>query len=137
MAKLAAAPLYGWDSAFQLPGEVLRVLESEVDTDEYVIEADTLLSDDSTWQGRVIVRITDTTKWSAPFVAAFAARLSAELAYSIADSASLQKEKFVIYQEKIRQAKGVDAQEGSLRELTANQWIDSRKAGVSVPRAGG
>jgi len=129
-------PVYGFDSEFQIPGDVIRILTVEGrGTITWVREGDKILVDDSTFKARCIIRITDTTKWDEAFVICFAARLSAELAFSIVDSRSLANDKWEIYRGKKRLATGVDAQEGIPEEFLADEWLDSRSGGVVTPRA--
>ncbi len=129
-------PEFGYDSEFQIPGDVLRILTPENrNYTEFVREGDKILVNDTSFKARCIVRIEDPTLWDESFVATFASRLSAELAYSITDSRSLADDKWKIYQLKLRIATGVDAQEGTPEEFLADEWIDSRLGGVVSPRA--
>ena len=136
-ALLATPPAYGYSNAFQIQGDIIRILESETNNEEFVIEGDQVVTNESTFKCKCIIRITDTTKWTTDFVGAFAARLAAELAYSITDSKTLAELMWKAYIDKIRQAKATVAQEGSQVELEADQWLDSRLAGTLIPRAGG
>ena len=129
-------PAFGYSSEFQIPGDVLRILTSENrGYDEWVREGDKILVNDTSFKARCIVRITDATKWDEMFVTVFAARLLAELAYSITDSRPVADDKWKIYLEKFRQATGVDAQEGTPDEMLTDEWLDSRIGGVISPRA--
>jgi hypothetical protein len=129
-------PEFGYDSEFQIPGDVLRILSSENrGYDEWVREGDKILVNDTSFKARCIMRITDTTKWDEAFVVCFAARLTAELAYSITDSRPVKEDSWKVYREKKRQATGVDAQEGTPQELLTDEWLDSRFGGVVTPRA--
>lgn len=134
--KTTNTPEFEFESEFQIPGDVLRILSSESrNADDFVIEGDKVLINDDSFKCRCIVRVTDTTKWDTAFVTTFAARLSAELAYSITDSRTVAADKLAIFLAKFRQATGVDAQEGTPLELIADEWLDSRKGGVTTPRA--
>ena len=129
-------PVFGFDSEFQIPGDVIRILSSENrNYDEYVREGDKILVNDTSFKARCIIRVEDPTIWDEAFVACFGARLSAELAYSITDSRTVAADKWDIYREKKRQATGIDAQEGTPLEFLADEWLDSRLGGVITPRA--
>jgi len=128
-------PLFEFDSEFQIPGDVLRIVSTELNDEEYVVEGDKVLVNDTSFKCRCIVRITNPVLWDENFVTCFAARLEAELAYAISDSLTLAREKFQIYLNKLREAKGVDAQEGTPRELTADQWVTARFQGSRAPLA--
>lgn len=135
-ARLATDPSYEYDAQFEVPGDVLRILETEMSDTDFVVEGNKVLANESSFKCRCITRVVDPTQWDENFVTAFAARLEAELAYSIVDNASLAKAKYEIYLEKIRQAKGVDAQEGTPRELIADEWLNSRLQSSTYPMAG-
>jgi len=133
---LAAAPAYEWANAFQIQGDIIRIIEAETNDVEFVQEGDKILTNEGTFNCKCIVRITDTTKWSTDFVTCFAARLEAELAYAIVDSRPLAADKYKVYLDKISKAKGTDAQESSSQqELEANLWLRSRSGGSEVPLA--
>jgi len=128
-------PAFEYSSEFQIPGDVIRILtaESRGYTD-WVKEGDKILVNDTTFKARCIVRVEDPTKWDEMFVSVFAARLAAELAYSITDSRTVAADRYEIYKEKFRMTTGVDAQEGTPMELLVDEWLDSRTGGVISPR---
>jgi hypothetical protein len=129
-------PEFGFDSEFQIPGDVLRILSSENrNYDEWVREGDKILVNDTSFKARCIIRIEDPTIWDEQFVVCFGARLAAELAYSITDSRTVAVDKWELYKLKKTRATGVDAQEGTPLELLTDEWLDSRLGGVVTPRA--
>ena len=129
-------PEFGFDSEFQIPGNVLRILTPETrEVDDFVREGDKILVNDTSFKARCIIRIEDPTQWDELFVTTFAARLAAELAYSITDSRTVAADKWDIFRLKFRQATGVDAQEGTPEELLVDEWLDAREGGVTTPRA--
>lgn len=136
--KTTNTPLYGFLSEFQIPGDVLRMLPLGTGVDrslqsDFKIEGDKLLSNDTTFELKVIKRIEDTTKWDSSFVEVFAARLQAELAYAITNSRPLAADLFTLYLAKLRAVKAHDAMEGTPDPLEAGLWIDSRSAGTFAP----
>lgn len=129
-------PEFGFDAEFQIPGDVIRILNSENRSyDEWVREGDKVLVNDTSFKAKCIIRVDDPTRWDEAFVTCFAARLSAELSYSITDSRTVQKDRWEVYRLKKRLATGVDAQEGTPQEFLADEWLDSRLGGVITPRA--
>jgi hypothetical protein len=128
-------PLYEYESEFQIPGDVLRIISTELNDDDWVVEGDKVLVNDTDFKCRCIIRITNPVLWDEVFVTCFAARLEAELAYAIADSSTLAKSKYEVYLRKLSQAKGIDAQEGTPREMTADEWLTSRFIGTRTPLA--
>lgn len=136
-ALLAASPEYEFENAFQIPGEVIRLLDSETGKEnlDYFIEQDAVLTNDDTFKCKCIVRITDVTKWDVAFVVVFAARLEAELAYSITDSRTVQEDRWAIYLRKLREAKAYNSQELPVQEMGADVWIQARLGGRAIPLA--
>lgn len=131
-------PLYGFLNEFQIPGNVLRILPTGTGSDNnlatnYKIEGDKVLSDDTTFQAKCILRVEDTTRWDAAFVDCFATRLQAELAYAITNNRGITNDLFALYQAKLRAVRGWDATEGTPDELSSDLWINSRSAGTFAP----
>jgi len=132
--KLTTTPLYGFANQFQIPGNVLRILPRGTGSDSnlasaYKVEGDKVLTDDSTFQAKCILRIEDTTKWDSAFVEIFATRLQAELAYAIINSRTVAADLFNLYLQKLRAAKAFDAMEDTPDEMTADAWLAARSSG--------
>ncbi len=93
LARLAAAPLYGYDFQFRIPSlpKVMRVWEAITDnetrTKSYVIEGDDegglLLTNFTAMDIKYTALIVDTERFSPWFVEVFATRLADELEYSV------------------------------------------------------
>jgi hypothetical protein len=132
LARLSAAPTFGYSYAFQLPSDCLRVLglvglDQNVDTTlEYKIEAQQLLTNESTAKLKYISRITDTGKFSPRFCSALAGRLALELSYHLVKSPALQQVIAKGYEEDLRAAKGIDAQEDTPEVYAPNRWVEAR-----------
>lgn len=132
LSLLADAPVFGYDCAFQIPTDCLRVVGSDLDENGYawVREGDKILTDETAINIKYIKRITDATKFTPAFISAFSARLEAELAYPIANSAELAKTKYEVYALKLKAAKSLDAQEGrAMDSLAPDAWLNSRNTG--------
>lgn len=140
MAELIDVPLYGFDKAFQIPEDVLRVLQvsraGEVDDGVLVEGSFQSATRGGTGQGResridwlregetivannaarifcrVLKRITDTTKFSPAFDQCLAARMAMDLAIPLTNSRLLQRDMAQIYGEKITLAAGTDGMQG-------------------------
>ncbi len=141
-APLATLPLYGFDKQFQIPPDVIRVLQvSRADSDvvsggaisrsgtglgreteiEWLREGSTIVANNATRiYARVITRITDTTKFSPAFDQALAARIAMDLAIPIASSAKLQKDMASMYGEKIALAAASDGLQGRSTRWRSN-----------------
>jgi len=130
LAKLVAVPVYEFESAFQLPTDVLRVLDNEANFEssfvEWQVEGDKVLSNDDTMKIKYIKRIVDVSKYDQNFLEVLAFRLAADFAYALVQSLSVQAQMFSAYQQFLRQARSFDAQEGALKQVRADEWFNSR-----------
>lgn len=76
-----------------------------------------LLCNESALKIEYIARITDVAQYDALFVDALSARLAAEIAIAMTDNQSVTKTLMDLYAAKLSEARSVDAQEGSAREI--------------------
>lgn len=149
-AALLNEPLYGFDKAFQIPPEVIRVLqvsragevidgaliegsflsatrggtgtgrETRIEWDR---EGDKILANNSARIfARVLIRIEDTTKFPPAFSQALAARLAMELAIPITNSRALQSDMASLYAEKMRLAAASDGLQGRSQRVRADAF---------------
>lgn len=147
---LLAGPVYGFDKAFQIPVEVIRILqvsragevidgaiiegsflsatrggtgtgrETRID---WVREGDKILANNSASIFiRALIRIEDTTKFSPAFDQALAARLAMELAIPITNSRTLQQDMAGLYAEKVRLAAASDGLQGRSQRVRADAF---------------
>lgn len=130
LTELDDAPDWGYDNAFQLPADCLRVIRMNGDEDsdaEWVREADQILTDEETCEIQYIAIITDTSLYTPFFVTTLATRLASEIAFPITNSATASTEMYKLYLERLRTAKGVDAQEGSAIKQEEKTWEEARE----------
>ncbi len=127
LARDATAPAYGYSYRFALPTDpyCLRVLEVEDDV-EHRIEGRYLLCDETSVNVKYISRITDPGLFDALLVAAIECRLAAELAYPVTRSPSLIQAMWGLYAEKLKEARGIDGQEGTTPYWTSHALIELR-----------
>lgn len=134
LAALQSVPLYGFDKAFQIPPATLRVLQISRGGDSVEAGADN--SRYNTGQGReeridwlregstvvannaervfarLLTRVTDTTKFSAAFDQALAARIAMDIALPLTNSDKMQQSMTAMYGQKLRIAAGTDGMQG-------------------------
>jgi hypothetical protein len=122
----ALIPEYGYDHAYQLPTDCLRVIRMEDDEADFVREADRLFTDEETAKIQYIKQVTDPTYYTPFFMTALAQRLAAEIAFPLTNSATLAEVQYKIYLDKLSKAKAVDSQEGSGQEINISKWQDAR-----------
>ena len=146
-AQLASQPLYGFDQAYQIPPNVLRVLQvSGATTDviaggptersstglgrmakvEWVREGDQILANSTRIYARVLLQITDVTKFDSTFVQALAARIAMEGAIPLRESKTLYDRYAGIYGEKVNLAGSVEGRQGRSQKHRSTSLTDVR-----------
>jgi len=131
LAKLTTTPAFGFTSEFQLPTDCLRVLKTDDDLDTYKVEGKKLLTNASSVKIQYIKRITDPAYFDSLFAEALAARIAMELAIPLTDSDTRLASMKTLYDEKIGDARGSDAQEnGSIEVIQADEWTNARLGSV-------
>lgn len=142
LAQEVDTPAFGYSKQYALPTDpfCLRVLEfsngslsypqdnmfSNTGGPVFVIEGRKLLTDSGTARIKYIARVTDPNEYDAGLTEALAARLAMELAYAITGSTSVVQIATALYDEKMREARFVDATEGAPQKLEASDFIDAR-----------
>ena len=121
---------YEYSYSHRIPSDCLRILEVTDGTntiEDFANENGLILSDYDTIYIKYIYRVTETSKYSSYFLSCFAVRLAAELAYSITGKADLGEVIMKEYEEKLRKAKALDAQESGIPEETGkDKFLTSR-----------
>src|ERR1051326_2708676 len=110
----AAAPLSGWDHAYDLPPDCVRVYElNGSDCVKWEIEGRTLVTDEATaiirYAGKPAVNT-----WDPLFVEAFATLLASKLALALKNDAAYSKALYDLYRTRYMDAQAVDGQEQGL-----------------------
>lgn len=126
LASDVATPLWGFDYQFTLPANCLRFLSIEQRKVDYQLEGERVLVNDAgPLNIRYIARVSDTSQFSATFVAALAARWAFEVC-NVVESRVTPDQLWAIYQRLMSQAKRADAQSNASEELPDGDWLDSR-----------
>ncbi|MGB0467962.1 MAG: hypothetical protein ACPGF7_10620 [Pontibacterium sp.] len=140
LGRLSAAPAFGYTYQYALPADCLRVLEftngvqsypqdnifSNSGGPVYVIEGRNLLTDESTAKIKYIAQITDPNFYDTLLIEAISARLAYEICYAITGSNALLGSTKTLYDEKMKEARFVDATEGATERFEASDLIESR-----------
>jgi len=115
---LVNAPVYGYSHAFQISPNVIRVLQvtdskshnwSKLD---WLREGGTIVTDAARIWARVLVRVTDTTKFSPAFDQVLAARIAMDICLPLTNSPKMMERMTALYGEKIRLAASTDGMQG-------------------------
>ncbi len=140
LARNSVAPAFGYLHQYPLPTDCLRVLEfsngtltypKDNMTDNsggpvYVVEGRELLTDEETVFIKYISRVEDPNEYDTLLVDTIAARLAMEICYAITGSNSMISTTKALYDEKIKEARFVDATEGAAAKFEASDLIESR-----------
>ena len=126
LAPLLTIPPYDFTHWFQLPSDMLRLLEVQ-DQDDYRIEGRRLLSDSTTENIKYIKDPGDSVNELDQLCAeAIATYFAWDVSYAITQSRTLKEQMFGEFQAIFRHAKSVDAKEDPALLIGADQWVDSR-----------
>lgn len=131
LAELTTSPAFGYENEFQLPSDCLRLLEVNDGTNfitDFVIEGRKILTDDDTVYIKFIQRITDANTFTSQFIMVLSARLASELAYAITNNKANAELIMGLYEDRLRKAKEIDAQEcDSVPVIDADLWTMEKR----------
>ncbi len=142
-ARLSDDPPYGFDAYFQIPPDVIKVLQvskaaavdnsgvyasPRFDTGQgkespipWNREGDRIATSQATAiYARVLKRIEDTNKFSAMFVQALAARIAMDLCIPITENRTLQEQMTTLYAAKLAMAASSDGSQGRSERTRSN-----------------
>ena len=127
LAALASPPVYEYAYQFQLPADCLRVLRTDLPSNEdFKIEGRKILANSNTLRILYLKDETDVSKFDANFCEALACKIAANIAFSLSGSATLATGLYQIAKDMMREARSYDAQEGSADRIIADEWINTR-----------
>lgn len=130
LALTTTTPLYDYTYAYQKPSDCLRLLEIYEDDDAYRVIGDLVYTDVSSLYCRYIKLITDVNEYSSTFKSLLAARLKYELCFALTGSRTMTLELYEILTRIRKQAKAIDAQEGTPINIFGSRITDCRKGSV-------
>lgn len=128
LAPSATGPVYGFSFAFDLPGDVLRVLEADT-IDEYKIEGRKILANENPLLIKYLFKNTEVASYDSLLVETLTWAMMAVLAYPIVKSTTKSTEINNIYLLRLRQARAIDGQEGTPDAIGRSQLLDARRSG--------
>lgn len=139
LAQDSASPAFGFTNQFTLPTNpyCLRVISlhtSNVDNEispydtqaMFKIEGRKVLTDEGTCQIIYIGRITDTEQYDPLLTSTIAHRLASETAYAITGSSSISQQIFQLYQQRLTEARSMDAIEGKPDRIITEDFTNIR-----------
>jgi len=139
-AKAAEAPVWGWNFAYPIPSDILRVLQVDRNSPasfvsqtqlgqgnpryevQHVIEGRKILCNEDTIYCTGIRRTDDEGIYSNLFATALAMKLAMLTCYAITESNQKVENLAALYAGAIKEAKSRDGQQGSTRRLRSS-WL--------------
>jgi hypothetical protein len=134
LAADTATPAWGWANQFTLPADCLRVITiSDYDYD-YKIEGRKIMANISPIKLQYVKLATDPNEYDTLLTETISAALAADIAFAVTANATLVTTMKEIYQEKLAEAKHIDATEGQNTDpnmgqvdvILSDEFINSR-----------
>ena len=133
LAQNSTAPVIEYDYAYLLPSDCLRVLKIHNGTTDsiqtaldYKIEGRNILTDIDTIYLIYIALDTDPNNYDTYLRESISHQLAADLCYAITNNATLANQYMTRADERLREARFIDATENSLGTVEANEFTDAR-----------
>tara|TARA_R110002020_G_scaffold32217_1_gene99313 strand:+ start:321 stop:899 length:579 start_codon:yes stop_codon:yes gene_type:complete len=133
LAQNSTAPVVEYDHAYALPSDCLRVLKIHNGTTDsiatsldYKLEGRNIVTDIDTIFLIYIALDTDPNNYDTYLRESISHQLAADLCYAITNNASLANNYMVRADERLREARFIDATENSLGTVEANEFTDAR-----------
>lgn len=122
-------PTWGFTRSFQLPSDFLRLADTQEFKEPHRIEGDRFLSDLSTANITYVFDQTDIAAMDPLFQDAFAAKLAQEICIALTGNRELMRDMRRHYQDKLNEARYMDAQEAPIQQVEGSAWFDARTGG--------
>ena len=133
LAQNSTAPVIEYTYAYALPSDFLRCLKIHNGTTDSVasnldfkVEGKNIVTDEATVYLVYIAKDTDPNNYDSYLYEVLGYQLAADIAYGITNNATLAKNLLVDADEKLREARFVDATENSTDTVEANEFTDAR-----------
>lgn len=127
LAPSSGAPDWGFAYQHELPTKLLRLIEvRDLSTDEYQIENNKLLCDESVVYVRYIEQITDPNEYDALFINAVSTAMAFEMCEAFTQSNTKKDLLAKEYEQVMNQAKMVDAVENPPTTFEEDSWVEAR-----------
>jgi len=118
-------PVYGFTYQFDLPTDLLRILDLEDKTIKFKIEGRKILSDEETLKIRYVASVSESL-FDSVFNETLSLALAAEISFALNQSSELTSKLKEELADMLRPARSFNAQEGTPQELEADDWLNER-----------
>ena len=133
LAQNSTAPIVEYDHAYALPSDCLRVLkihngttDSIADALDYKLEGRNIITDENTVYIIYIALDTDPNNYDTYLRESISHQLAADLCYAITNNATLANQYMTRADERLREARFIDATENSLGTIESNEFTNAR-----------
>ena len=133
LAKDSAAPVIEFSNQYTLPTDCLRVLkihngttDSVASALEYKIEGRKIKTNEGTVYLVYVALDTDPNNYDAYVQEAISHQLAADIAYAVTNNATLAKNYMERADERLREARFIDATENALGTIESSEFTDAR-----------
>jgi len=133
LAQNSTAPVIEYTYAYALPSDCLRVLkvhngttDSIASAIDYKLEGRNIVTDEGTVYLIYVALDTDPNNYDSYLQESISHQLAADLCYAITNNATLANNYMARADERLREARFIDATENSLGTVESNEFTDAR-----------
>jgi len=133
LAQNSTAPVVEYSHAYALPSDCLRVLkihngttDSIASSIDYKLEGRNIVTDEGTVFIIYIALDTDPNNYDTYLQESISHQLAADLAYAVTNNATLAEKYMTRADERLREARFIDATENSLGTIESSEFVDAR-----------
>ena len=133
LAQNSTAPVVEYSHAYALPSDCLRVLKVHNGTTDsiksaidYKLESRNIVTDEGTIFLIYIALDTDPNNYDTYLQESISHQLAADLAYAVTNNATLANNYMTRADERLREARFIDATENSLGTIESSEFTDAR-----------
>ena len=133
LAQNSTAPVVEYSNAYALPSDCLRVLkihngttDSIASSMDYKLEGRNIVTDEGTIYLIYIALITDPNEYDSYLQESISHQLAADIAYAVTNNATLANNYMTRADERLREARFIDATENSLGTIESSEFTDAR-----------
>jgi len=112
LARDTATPSWGFSYQFTLPSDCLRVIGILNYDHDFKVEGRKIVANHETVKIQYVARITDANQYDELLRETISASLAADIAYAITSSNPTASNMYNLFQDKLKEARFVDATEG-------------------------
>lgn len=133
LAQNSTAPVVEYTYAYALPSDCLRVLkvhngttDSIASAIDYKLEGRNIVTDEGTIYLIYIALVTDPNEYDVYLQESISHQLAADIAYAVTNNATLANNYMTRADERLREARFIDATENSLGTIESSEFTDAR-----------